>query len=327
MQETSSHCQKIAAVSNPLSGKNKRGGFDKFAHLIQKYPAITHFVVSQANEILDALAVCKQQQVQIIIVNGGDGTLQLLLTFLRNDEQQYYNPKILLLRAGTTSMNYGDVGCRGSHKSILNKLMQSANSGLEAFKEVERSSIRICLLKEKRSICGMFFGAGAIHSGILYCRQNLHTKGMRGEFGPSLAMLRYFFDWVFAGKLVKPVKAIIYRDNDKKIEGVFTVLVSTSLHRLLMGVFPFWAKKTSSHSFSFTAIKQSAPRPLQAFSKILRGHAPQVKNHADYYYSLSADTVKIAIYDEFTLDGELFGQEGQCTEIELQATKLLTYLI
>jgi hypothetical protein len=185
----------------------------------------------------------------------------------------------------------------------------------------------MCLVKEQRSVCGMFFGAGAIHSGILYCRQNLHTKGIRGELGPSMAMIRYLFDWLMSGKLVKPVKAIIFVDNNKQIEGVFSVLVSTSLHRLLMGVFPFWAKETSPHSFSFTAIKQNAPGPMQALFNILRGNAPQVKDHQNYYYSLKMIALKIKIYDGFTLDGELFGQDGQCTEVDLQATKPLTYLV
>lgn len=327
MQETSSHCHKIAAISNPLSGKNKRGGFAKFAELIQIYPTITHFVVSNANEIRKAIVDCKQQNFHIIVVNGGDGTLQLILTFLLHNEQQDYSPKILLLRAGTTSMNYGDVGCRGSHKTIVNKLIQSANSGILAFKEIERPAIKMHLVKEKKSVCGMFFGAGAIHSGILYCRQNLHTKGMRGELGPSLAMIRFLFDWVTSGKLVKPVKAIIYMDNGQHIEGNFSVMMSTALHRLLMGIFPFWENKSSAYSFSLTAIKQGAPMPMKAFLNILRGRRPQVKNHADYYYSADVNTVKIKICGGFTLDGELFGREGQYTEVHLQATKPLKYLV
>ena len=111
MQGASSPSCEIVAISNPLSGKNKRGGFEEFDHLIRKYPAITHYVASQASEIVNALRICKQQNVKIIIINGGDGTLQLVLTFLRNDTQQIYNPKLVLLKAGTTSMNYGDVGC------------------------------------------------------------------------------------------------------------------------------------------------------------------------------------------------------------------------
>lgn len=326
MQNASSHFQKIAVISNPSSGKNKRGGFDKFDCLIQKYPTITHFIANQAKEIKFALEACKQQKTQVIVVNGGDGTLQLVLTFLRGDDQQTYNPKILLLRAGTTSMSYGDVGCRGSHKSILEKLVDCSQGDVVVFKEVERSSIRMHLVKNKTSICGMFFGAGAIHSGILYCRQNLHTKGMRGELGPSLAMIRFLFDWVTTGKLVKPVKAMFSISGSKNIEGVFTVLVITTLNRLLMNAFPFWAGKPTSRYLNFTAIKQGAPKPLLAFMKILRGYAPQVKNHADYYYSLSPNVVKITINDGFTLDGELFGQIGESTEIELQVTKPVIFL-
>lgn len=327
MQETLSHCHRIAAISNPRSGKNKRGGFDKFSRLVQGYPYITHYVAHQANEIITALTQCKQNNTFIIIVNGGDGTLQLILTFLRKNGRQEYDPKILLLRAGTTSMNYGDVGCRGTHQSILKKLALSEKSNNTAFDEVQRTSIRMQLLKDKKIICGMFFGAGAIYSGILYCRQNLHTRGMRGEMGPSIAMLRYLFDWITTGSLVKPVKAVVHSGSHETIEGVFTILIGTSLHRLLMGVFPFWGVRPVKDHFSLTLIKQDAPKPLIAFSNILRGRAPQIEHDANNYYSLASDSVEITVYGGFTLDGELFGEEGQCTEIKLQATKPVTFLV
>ena len=103
----------IAAISNPRSGKNKRGGFEKFIDALKEYPEIPHFILKDSAELYAVMQQCQEQRIDIIVVNGGDGTLQLVLTFLRAQEDQAYNPQILLLRAGTTSMSFGDVGCRG----------------------------------------------------------------------------------------------------------------------------------------------------------------------------------------------------------------------
>ena len=180
---------KIAALSNPLSGKNKRGGFEKFIKAIEKYPQIPHVAVSNPNEIEDALQQFSREKIQIIILNGGDGTLQTVLTYLKHKQDAVFNPELLLLQAGTTSMSFGDVGCKGKLDNILNKIIQYGNGDHQQLTKIQRPVLRMKLAKPKKIICGMFFGAGAIYSGILYCRQHLHTKGIRGELGPSIAMI------------------------------------------------------------------------------------------------------------------------------------------
>ena len=63
----------------------------------------------------------------------------------------------------------------------------------------------------------MFFGAGAIYSGILYCRQKLHTKGIRGEVGPSIAMVWFLLDWLTLNRLTNPAKGLKLRLMQKRI--------------------------------------------------------------------------------------------------------------
>ena len=50
-------------------------------------------------------------------------------------------------------------------------------------------------------------------------------------------------------------------------------------------------------------------------------------NHENNYYSFSPNAVRISIHDGFTLDGELFGEIGVHTDIELETTKTVTFLM
>ena len=213
----------------------------------------------------------------------------------------------------------------GSVRKVLKKLIHYAQGAEHTLTVTKRPVIRMGL-QDGSYACGMFFGAGAIHSGILYCRQNLHTKGMRGELGPSVATLRFLVDWITVGKLVSPVKAKVNLEDNQQRDDVFTIITATVLHRLLMGIFPFWRGKPSTRQYALTLIKQYAPKPTRAFLNILRGKAPTVTDTQQHYYSTNTKLTRLTIYDGFTLDGELYGQAGVATEVTLEATKDVAFL-
>ena len=317
---------KVAAISNPHSGKNKRGGFNEFASCLKQYPEIHHFIVSQPTEIFDALHECANNDVQVILVNGGDGTLQLILTYLCIENNSSYEPSLLLLKAGTTSMSYGDVGCKGKLDMIIPDLVKHLQDQPSRIKLSPRSALHLYLPKTEKKVCGMFFGAGAIYSGILYCRQNLHTKGVRGELGPTIAMLRFLLDWIVGGDLAVPSKANVTIDKTS-VQGIYNVITATTLQRLLMGVFPFWGEKKHDNDFAFSLIESQAPHPFRAFCNIMRGREPNVPLSKKAYQSYCPKVIKLSIQGGFTLDGELFGNEDDTCDVELSATKPVKFLV
>ena len=316
----------IVAISNPRSGKNKRGGFEKFEQLLQGYPAIKHVVTQHENNLLDALDVCKQQRVKLLIINGGDGTLLQVLTYLKKQSNQTYTPSLVLLRSGTTSMAFGDVGCKGRLNKVIDKVVEYSHGNTDSLKAKLTPVLQMTLPEKNITVCGMFFGAGAIYNGILYCRQKIHTKGVRGELGPSVAMIRYIFDWLTSNKMTTSARASIDIDQAPTLTGDFAIITATTLNRLLMGVYPFWGRGRTSGNISLTLIKKNAPKASKAFMKILRGKDPEVETNADYYRSVCPVKTTLIIDDGFTLDGELFGQPGESTKVELLSAGNVTFL-
>ena len=316
----------IVAISNPRSGRNIRGGFEVFERTLNGYPEIKHIITQHESDLLQALDDCKQQNTQILIVNGGDGTLLHLLTYLKKKNNQSYQPSLVLLQAGTTSMAYGDVGCKGNLDIVFKRVLEYSQGKKKSLYATVRPVLQMTLPEQNKTICGMFFGAGAIYNGILYCRQKLHTKGMRGEFGPSIAMIRYIFDWLTVNKMTTSTRASIKIDNAMAVNGDFTIITATTLKRLLMGVYPFWGKANNGETISLSLIKRNAPKATKAFIKILRGKDPGVEKQADYYRSLCPEMATLEIHDGFTLDGELFGESGVVTKIVLQSAGNVTFL-
>ena len=317
---------QVVAISNPRSGKNKRGGFEAFEKVLKKYSEIKHVVINHEHSLLNALDICKQQHAKILIINGGDGTLLHVLTYLKKVENQSYTPYLVLLRAGTTSMTFGDVGCKGRLNDVIEKVVMYSQGRTNCLKETPASVLEMTLPDEGVTVCGMFFGAGAIYNGILYCRQKIHTKGVRGEVGPSMAMIRYIFDWLTSNKMTTSTQASVSIEQAPAINGDFAIITATTLNRLLMGVYPYWGQRKSEANISLTLIKKNAPKATKAFIKILRGKDPAVEAQVDNYRSLCPTKTTLILDDGFTLDGELFGAPGKSTKVELQSAGSVIFL-
>ncbi len=317
---------QIVAISNPRSGRNKRGGFEKFCKVIACYPQILHVVTSDTSDLVQTLQACKQSACKVLIINGGDGTLLHILTYLKQAENLNFNPSLVLLQAGTTSMAYGDVGCKGKLDQVLAKIIGSYFDNSNQLTKTKRDVISMTLPARPLTICGMFFGGGVIYNGILYCRQNLHTKGLRGEFGPSMAMIRYLLDWLTVNKMTTSTCAKITYDHKQVEEADFTFITATTLKRLLMGVYPYWAQHSDNTPLAFTLIKKNAPQASKAFRRIIFGRSPDVEVEENFYHSVSCTKVTLDIHDGFTLDGELFGQAGCLTRVELESAGEVTFL-
>ena len=326
MQSDNVEKYRIVAISNPRSGRNKRGGFEKFKNSLTGFPAIVHIVTTNQTDLIEALDKCKQFACNILIVNGGDGTLLQILTYLKKPENKAFDPQLVLLQAGTTSMAYGDVGCKGKINAVLAKIIGYSGGDIQQLNHTKRSVLQMTIPAKSQVVCGMFFGGGAIYNGILYCRQKIHTKGVRGEVGPSVAMLRYILDWLTVNKMTTSTRACVQADDMDVIEGDFTIITATTLKRLLMGVYPFWGNATSKSNVFVTLIKRNAPKATKAFLKILSGNKPGVEIEDDYYRSLSPSKVTLDIYDGFTLDGELFGEPGCLTQVVIESAGEVTFL-
>ena len=326
MTQDSNSGSVVIAISNPRSGKNKRGGFEEFDQAIQKFPSIRHVISSHKNEIISALNSAKHNNTKIIIINGGDGTLQIVLTFLKQEENMNFQPELVLLKAGTTSMGFGDVGYKGNIGTVLAAIDSYAFGEKVKISRQSRQVLRMTLPQEGKSVCGMFFGAGAIYSGILYCRQNLHTKGVRGELGPTMAMFRFLIDWLTVKKLTASASASIHANKHQPFSGDFNIITATSLERLLVGIYPFWGQNKTTDTFALSLIKHGAPKPIKAALRILRGCSPTVEEQANYYRSYYVSKVSLEIDNGFTLDGELFGEQGKSMQVILESAGCVTFL-
>lgn len=118
---------RIGLLSNPHSGRNRRG-FQGIPKILTDYPWVQHREVQTPTDIVAALGDFAGKALDLLVINGGDGTVQATLITLFHHELLTPLPLLAILPGGSTNMTAGDVELRGNHRRALHKLLRWAST-------------------------------------------------------------------------------------------------------------------------------------------------------------------------------------------------------
>lgn len=295
----------IGMVTNPRSGGNRKG-LGKIREVLAENPQIHHGEAVTPAEVQAVLAGFAARDIDLLIVNGGDGTAQAVLTALYGQATFARPPVVALLQAGTASMLARDLGIVGAPPAALAKIAAWASGTRRGEGDIhERSVLWVQRRGDSAPLCGMFFGIGAIPQGIDLCHSRMNTRGLRGELMPGLILARLLLA-VFTGneKLLPPTDVEIRRDDApaQPVRCLFT-LVST-LERLFLGLRPFWGEEYAA--LHLTAVRSKPRYLLRNLPFVLRGRRTARVSPDNGYFSHNARRITLDFNGRFTLDGELF---------------------
>jgi diacylglycerol kinase family enzyme len=292
-------------VSNPFSGGNKKG-MGAIRAFLARNPTIHHMEAVTPTEVGAALAEFYRRNVDLLVVNGGDGTVQAVLTTLFARPGAPPPPLLALLRAGTASMLARDVGVHAEPVAGLEKICAWSRESGRSWSHVhERPVLRVSREDGTEPLCGMFFGAGAIPLGIDICHGSMNPKKRRGELMPGLILARLALA-VLTGntRLVPPTDMEIRLDETQTQRNDYLFAMISTLERLFLGLHPFWGEEAAP--LHFTALKTKPPRLLRNLPSLLLGRRTTTTTPENGYYSHNNSRIVLDFRGRFTLDGEIF---------------------
>jgi hypothetical protein len=295
---------RVGVLNNPRSG-GKRRDLGAVRKVLAAYPQVSQREVLTPADVAAALVDFSRQEVNVVVVNGGDGTIQAALTDLFHRRPFETLPLLAVLRAGTTSMTARDVGLQGSQEKALRRLLTWARTREGSPAILQRRVLRLQTAPDKEPLYGMFFGAAGIYQGIQFCRDRLITSRMQGEIGPGLSIAFLLLSIVKGSAgYVEPVPISIGLDgNPPEERDLLGVLVST-LERLFVGIRPYWGTKTGP--LHYTAVSARPQHLIRALPSILRGRRGRYGTEENGYFSQNVEEVQLTFDSGYTLDGELF---------------------
>lgn len=230
--------QRIALLSNPKSTGNL-AQLPRIRAFCAEHPDIFHYEVEQADQIGAALRTIAQVRPKVLVINGGDGTVQAALTEIHNggcfgDDP----PPVAVLPSGKTNLIALDLGAHGDPIAALEKLLEIAQSDL-APHIVARELIALRFgPEEQKPVIGMFLGGAGLADTMLYCRDKIYPLGLPNGISHALTALALLVRLVLNAKASflppSPRMLNVSVPHNATLSGRFTFLAVTTLEKLLL---------------------------------------------------------------------------------------------
>jgi diacylglycerol kinase family enzyme len=301
---------RVALLSNPRSTGNI-AQLPRIREYCAEHPDVFHYEVEHAHQIGEAMKVFARIRPKVLAINGGDGTVQAVLTEIHNgghfgDEP----PPVAVLPSGKTNLIALDLGARSDPIETLERLIELARTDLKPY-TVARELIALRHGDGHQTpVIGMFLGGAGLADTMLYCRDKIYPLGLPNSFAhviTAMAFLMKVFLGMKAGFLPpdpKPLQVSVH-ENGGTFTGRFSLLAVTTLEKLLIAN-PFDEHRTGS--LKLLAIEQRPSSMIGAIWAHLGGKLGRSNVSGVHFEEAQGITIE-SDSSNIILDGETFYAE------------------
>jgi hypothetical protein len=299
----------IGVISNARSRRNRTSLVDLFA-LLHDYPQVKHHALHEVLELPQSLREMAAEGVTHLVIGGGDGTVQAVISELINASPFSQPVKLSLLPAGMTNVVALDMGITHKPVPYLKRLIERVEAGQEG-ERVDRPVLSLDLKDGGPLIHGFLMGAIAFYQGTILGRDKVHGLGFQQSLGSKLGLALSALKvlWYgpgeksgFNGERVTP----IIDGKEGGAEDLFLV-VATTLSQILPGVSPFWGE--GEGRMRLTIVRHPPKRFARALLPAIKGRPRPWM--ADYgYCSRRAEQLEIDLTSPVVFDGEFLETDG-----------------
>jgi Diacylglycerol kinase catalytic domain len=320
---------RVALLSNPRSTGN-RSLLPRVRAFCAQHEDIFHYEVEDVAQIGQALRTIARVKPKVLVLNGGDGTVQATLTELYHGGHFGASPPpVAVLPNGKTNLIAHDLGADGDPIEALERVLEIARSEM-ATHIVSRELIQLSgPTPDGRPVLGMFLGGAGLADSILFCRHKLYPLGLPNwlaHFLTGLATLVSVAIGVTA-RFLPPRPSLMKITVLKRgeLHGRFARLMVTTLERLLLETsLPGAPGGGSVGAMQMIVVERSPLALIRGFVAALRGRLGRYR--VSGVHLERSDEIRIeGDRSSVILDGELF-ETGRGRPIVLRRTAPVPFL-
>lgn len=316
----------VALLSNPRSTGNL-SALPRMRSFCAAQSDIFHYEVESVDQIGEALRTIARVNPKILVVNGGDGTVQAALTELYlGGHFDGSPPPVAVLPNGKTNLIALDLGAVGDPIAALQRVMDIARSDISEHVVVRELIALSDGGDGSRPVLGMFLGGAGMADTILYCRNKIYPLGLPNSISHLLTAVAVLATLIlgirsaFLPPAATPMKVSMMRQG--QLQGRFSLLIVTTLHKLLLG--SSTAGSASAGPLQMMVVEQ---RPLPLLRALFAGIFGRVgRDEMKGVHFGRGDEIKIeGDRSSVILDGEIF-QADAGKPIVLKTTPPVPFL-
>jgi len=313
---------KTLVVSNAATPRARRA-VPALRDALPESACVRHLVSDQAGAADALLGGEPWQAEDLLVINGGDGSVQHALTVLLARGPGAPLPRIACLPGGSTNMTAYDLNRHRRMADCLATLRRLAATPT-AVPPQARPVVRVTAGATAR--CGLFFGAGTIVQGVEYFQARLRGAGGRNELAAGAALARTVWGIArgeppFAAPLTATVCGAPLWPEATALS--LRLAFATTLDRLFLGIRPYWGD--GDGALKVTAVERRAPGFVGRLPRLLRGRPDDAMTRANGYHSGRLGELSLTFRGSYTLDGELFPAAGD--RMRVSATEPVRFVL
>jgi hypothetical protein len=289
---------------------------------------IFHYEVEHVDQIGEALKTIARVKPKVLVINGGDGTVQATLTELFHgghfgDEV----PPVAVLPNGKTNLIALDLGAEGDPIEALKRVMEIASADMEPH-IVSRELISLTDGSASgRPVLGMFLGGAGLADTILYCRHNIYPLGLPNAVAHVIALVLGLISILVPKGVrflpLRPGRLKVSVLKHGELQGQFALLMVTTLQRLLFKSSMPGAGSRSG-AMQLLVIERSIRALIGALVAAVRGKLGGIALRGVHLER--GDEIRIeGDHSNVILDGEMF-EANQGRPIVLKPTAPIPFL-
>ena len=253
--------------------------------------------------------------VDLLAVNGGDGTAQAVITELQRCRQ--VAPDIAILPGGTTNLTAHDINGRLGLEAAIGALVKQDSYPSADRHRVSRPLLEVVLPGRPQEF-GFFLGAGAILAGMRHFRERVGAHGLRDELAAGLSLLRGLAGIAGGEHAWSQHHTTVQAATAPLFAGEQNLVVATTLERLLLGLRPWWGAEAAP--VHLTTLAHETTAFLRVLPSLLRGKRHELATPANGYRSANVAEFTLTAAEGFALDGQIFAPEPG-SRIAVRATQ------
>ncbi len=313
---------KVGLLLNPLSGRIRKR-IDVIRPMLAAIPGAVCWEVTSTFEIGASVDALLQADIDLLVIIGGDGTVQAVLTHLFTTRPTKW-PILTIVPGGTTNMTALDLGIHDKPEVILRQL---SNCLSKQFTPVLLRRPVLCIEQPGTTrIYGMFFGVGLIAHAVIFSRSKVKRLGITGEIYSGIIMLGYLAGIILGRRHGPwaPIQMSIIEASGKIRNGTYLFLFVSALDRLLFSMRPYWGREQEPLHVTF--VEQQQRHPWHALWLLLSGHSKAIIEQ-DGYHSHNASVLELLMDDDYIIDGEFHRATSQDGPLRISVAGPVAFLV
>lgn len=298
----------IGIVNNPRSRRNRRrpGIVRRLRAQLDSEGEVLD--ASTPDELARALERFRAAGVDVLGVNGGDGTAHYVLTAFARTYGDAPLPKVLLLRGGAMNTVAHGNGVGGSPEHILREVLIKRRHGFP-LRTVERDLLRVTA-DEGEPRYGFIFGTGSIVSFLEAYYATRRPSPAMAALLVARALGSALVNGRFAARLARRERLRVSTDGDEWPDDSYLAIGAATTPDIGFGFLAFHRCAEQPGFFHAVGVSGSLTQLALAVPRIRRG-APWRRRVA--HDEVARTLVLEGEAPRFTVDGDLYAARRTIT--------------